>query len=356
MTQIPSQNPRPGAASQTGSPTIQTIFLNASEQLTKYESRFLAGTVRLLLDAPNKADRATGERVFGFFTSNILLPYSQNKMVSRAATFARYTVIPEILNVEIDKSVTFYKAPLFYDTAMAHLLSGDTNRFEYFLAMTDEENSRMNALEAKPKFRGTTNLKDLDLGREIFKFRLEFMANLCNGSITDSPITHDFLIGTGSMKFPRIDAWRRSLDANHHVDLYRVINEIEVFVGSRMPLYEPVKDNPYIMIRLAKALANAAEWVEADLGRLQQNMIAGSLSKKLGNDPEFNELSHAAGGLKNLTGEMPPAAPIADELDKLIGEIEQAPQGIQRHCVDLPVHPMGGAGRDLHLRRVSGCA
>lgn len=124
----------------------------------------------------------------------------------------------------------------------------------------------------------------------------------------------------------RFDAWRRSLDDLHHAELFRFLYEAELFLGRGMPSYCAVLDNPYVMLRLVKSLAHAAQWTESILTLLQKSLAAGtikglSLSPKLKCDPDFAQLVTAAGGSEQFAGNNPHGPAVEAELKQLLGDV-----------------------------------
>ena len=98
-----------------------------------------------------------------------------------------------------------------------------------------------------------------------------------------------------------------------------MLHDTEIFCGVTMPPYTLVNDNPYVMLRLAKALAHAAQWIESSLTAMQKLLPAGTitgatLSKKLGSDPAFAPLVTAAGSEQQFSGNCP-KAPIDVEIE-----------------------------------------
>ena len=81
------------------------------------------------------------------------IPIAEIGLATRAATFARDRLVPEVLKFEATHSVKFHKGALFYDTGLAHLVSGDEADSEYFLAMVDEEEFLTHGVEGKPQKR-----------------------------------------------------------------------------------------------------------------------------------------------------------------------------------------------------------
>src|SRR5205814_16031 len=153
-------------------------------------------------------DRLKCDQVFGHFTHQLLFPYAQEAIASRAALFARNRLIPKVLELEAARSIEFHKGALFYDTAMAHLVVGDEPRFEYFLAMADEEDFRTHGPEGKPRKRGTLNLKQGELSELTIRASVRFATDLLNGVVSTHSATFAFMFN-GPITEARVDQWRR---------------------------------------------------------------------------------------------------------------------------------------------------
>ena len=250
----------------------------------------------------SERDRTLCDHAFGHYTHGILYPYNEIGLAARAAAFARDTLIPEVLKLETTHPVKFHKGALFYDTGLAHLVTGDESRFEYFLAMVDEEEFLTHGVEGKPQQRGDTNMRLGDLSKVTVESRIRFACDLLNGNVASHAAGYTNVFGQ-SISCDQLERWRRSLRPLHHFELFRSLLDAQVFAGSWMPSYPVVGSNPYIMLRLAKALAHICQWVESYLTLLQSGSVTGdSLSKKLKNDPHFSSLALAAGGKEQFAG------------------------------------------------------
>jgi hypothetical protein len=303
---------------------VVDVIAQVTEYLDSVEGEVVQGIIEMMRQMPLARNRPESDRIFGEFTSFILVPYSHRHMGSRAAFFARTSLIPAVLAAEVEIGRQFHKGALFYDTALAHLISGDDDRFEYFLAMTDEEDNLTHQIEGRGPTRGQTNLRAGDLSSQTITNRLSFLTEYLNGTIAG--LTTDFAHLFGSaVSEVQLDAWRRTLEPFHHFEFFRLLQEIEVFSGHDAPAYTPVLDNPYVMLRLVKSLAHAAQWVESDLTRLQGGG-GDSLSPKLNQDPDFSILRQRAGGDAAFAGGMRnlSSAALNAELGRLLREIDQS--------------------------------
>lgn len=294
--------------------------------LSSLEEEIIEETVAKLDKVVSSRQRTECDEAFGYFTSCVLFPYAKRELASRAAFFSRCVLIPKVLDVEASRSIEFHKGAIFYDTALAHLVIGDEARFEYFLAMADEEDFRTHAVEGKPRQRGTHNLRQGELSKQTITASVRFATDLLNGVASTNAASFSFMFGNPITE-TRVDLWRSSLDGLHHAELFRFLYEAELFYGRGMPEYCAVKDNPYVMLRLVKTLAHAAQWVESRLTALQTTLPAGTigkmLSKKLQDDPGFAGLATAAGSKIAFAGTNPATTAATDiELRQLLSDLQ----------------------------------
>ena len=296
-------------------------------RLATLEDEVLRLTVFKLKETTTSRQRTECDTAFGYFTQCILFPYATQALASRAAIFSRCVLIPKVLEIEASRSIEFHKGALFYDTALAHLAVSDEARFEYFLAMADEEDFKTHAVEAKPRQRGTHNLRQGPLSEQTIQASVRFATDLLNGVLSSNTASFSFIFGS-PVTDARVDQWRRNLDGLHHAELFRLLYEAELFYGQGMPEYCAVKDHPYIMLRLVKTLAHAGQWVESRLTALQKSLPAGTiggstLSPKLSDDPAFGPLVHAAGSKQNFSGNCPKTKTAVDaELLQLLVDLQ----------------------------------
>ncbi len=240
-------------------------------------------------------DRSDADHCFGRFTSFVLKPYVEAGMVSRAAAFSANKLIPELLDLEGRSSFQFHKGALFYDTALAFLLMGDEARFEYYLAMTDEEDYLTHGIEGKTQERGMHNKKQGELSSQTIASAVDFAIQFGNGTILTSACPVKSVLGS-ELSSESINNWRAGLDVFHHAELFRSLNELRIFCGEDVPHYPAVRDNPYVMLRLGKVLAHVAQWSESQLTLFQTGVvIAKTLHPKLATDPHLSSLVSVAG-------------------------------------------------------------
>jgi len=137
-----------------------------------------------------KLDSNACDEIFGIYTHKYLAPCVSSGLSARAATFSRGWLIPAVLDLEKRLSTRFHKGALFYDTGVAHLLSGDENGYELFLAMSDEEDFRKTHGAHK---RGTLNLRNDGLAAPTITGRMQFASNLLNGKVVGSAADFAFM-------------------------------------------------------------------------------------------------------------------------------------------------------------------
>ena len=259
------------------------------------------------------------DEAFGTYVSHILIPYSKFSMGSKAAAFAVDTIIPTVLKLEQSNGIVFHKGAIFYNTALAYLISGDDDRFEYYLAMADEEDHLTCGGDGESHSRGTTNIKKDDLGEQTIQPRLMLLVSMLNGDLAGSCANFESLFGHLATT-DGVDQWRQGLEPYHHGELFRAIKEFSIFFGLSMPDYTPVLDNPYVMLRLAKALAHVAQFSESYLTQVNTNVPVGALSRKLS---FLSRMANAAPSKDDFCGKYPnTAVDIDQELRALIAGIE----------------------------------
>jgi len=305
-------------------PKSSPVGVSLGDYLSGHESEILRIIISELSSIRSERDRTLCDRTFGHYTHGLLYPYAEIGLATRAANFARDKLVPQVLKFEATHPVKFHKGALFYDTGLAHLVSGDEGRFEYFLAMVDEEEFETHGVEGKPQRRGDTNMRTSDLSKATVESRIRFAVDSLNGSVASHPATYGFVFGA-PITYGQMDGWRRSLLALHHFELFRLLHDAQIFSGASMPSYSSVTLNPYIMLRLAKALAHVCQWVESYLTVLQSgSVVAESLSGKLKDDPHFASLITPAGGKKQFAGSPPHGADVDRELRGLLSDLSIA--------------------------------
>jgi hypothetical protein len=281
-----------------------------------------------------RAERDLCDKVFSFYTANYVVPCIKLGFESRVVSFAKRELIPAVLKLEQDLGKEFHKGVLFYDTAIAHLLAGDEDGFEYYLAMTDEENVRVPGHPPPP--RGGLPLCTDSLSEPTMAARVNLACDLLNGTVAAHPAQYSFVCGNAPVTADRFNAWRQNLDGLHQFELLRILHDIEVFSGRRYPDYLHCRDNPFILLRLAKALSHCAQWVESCLTGWQVNGPK-ILSQKLDADPDFganlrNFAGKDAAGKNRYPGlSLSSGVDVNAELSALLLDLETAPGGEERH-------------------------
>lgn len=304
-------------------------FEAISSTLELAEQQVLEGIQHALSKDDPKPDAGACDCIFGTYTSYLEL-CEERRLTSRAAAFSRLVLIPAVLALEDGLGTQFHKGALFYDTGVAHFLSGNEDGYERFLAMADEEDVRKTAGTMK---RGTANLRTSELAKQTIRKRMQFACDLLNGKIANYAADFSFLTGQPSITEPQFDGWRQKFDGLHEFELLRIIHDMEVCLGIDYPNYPAVADNPFVMLRLAKALSHLAQWVESCLTHWQgADGSGGALSGKLSNDTDFgSSLSTAAGSSSKFAGQCPKQDTEVDaELSELLADLTTAIEGPQR--------------------------
>ena len=286
----------------------------------EFEQEVVECIRRELLEITSERSRADCDAALGTYVSHILIPYSKFDMGSKAASLGVDTIIPAVLHIEEKKGIEFHKGALFYNIALAYLISGDEDRFEYYLAMADEEDHLTCIAEGQSHPRGTTSIKKGNLSEETIQPRLMLLVRMLNGELTSSCVDFESLLGHLAA-VDSVDQWRQGLEPCHHGELFRAIKEVSIFSGLSMPNYTPVLDNPYVMLRLAKALAHVAQFAESLLSQVNSNVPVGTtLSRKLGS---LSNMVTAAPSQQDFCGKCPKTVfDIDQELRTLVAEAE----------------------------------
>lgn len=274
-------------------------------------------------------DREKCDAIFGIYTHRYLAPCIGKDLVSRAANFGGETLIPMILAAEKDYKCDYHKGALFHDTAIAYMLNGNEDKFEYLLAMTDEEECKTTGGRHQ---RGAINLRAGGFPNKSLEERLYFACDLLNGIRVGHAASLRFMIGSVPITPAEFDAWRQKLEPLHQFELLRIIHDLEVFVGMKASDYPSVDDNPFVMLRLAKTLSHLAQWVESCLTTWQGTTgPKGALSGKLTADADFGgPLCAAAGNQEIFAGKNPHGAAVDAELNQLLIDLAAAPAGAAR--------------------------
>lgn len=259
------------------------------------------------------------DEAFGTFVSHILIPYSKFSMGSKAAAFAVDTIIPTVLELEQANGIVFHKGAIFYNTALAYLISGDEDRFEYYLAMADEEDHLTCCGDGESHSRGKTNIKKDELSEQTIQPRLMLLVSMLNGDLAGSCANFESLFGHLATT-DALDQWRQGLEPYHHGELFRAVKELSIFSGLSMPDYTAVLDNPYVMLRLVKALAHVAQFSESYFTQVNTNVPVGALSQKLS---LLYRMANAAPSKDDFCGKYPKTAvDIDQELRALVAGAE----------------------------------
>lgn len=300
------------------------------EQLARYldelEQETFDAVMQSLSQITASRQRTECDNAFAPLWVGVIYPYGIHGMGHRAAWFSRSRLIPAIMSLESERSIEFHKGALFYNTAIVHLWISDHDRFEYFLAMADEEDYLTHGVEGKAQVRGTHNLKQGELSQQTITSSVRFACDLLNGTFSRTIVNYQFVFGSAITE-ERFDNWRRTLDGLHHAEWFRLLLDAELFMGRGMPSYYPVLDNPYILLRLVKVLGHAAQWCESCLTVFQRALPAGTISRptlswKLQDDPNFALLVAAAGGGPQFAGNNPHGPAVDTELNALLTAIE----------------------------------
>lgn len=276
------------------------------------------------------------DTIFLEYWNNIHEPYLSMGLGHRAAKFARETLIPSILNKEINSGIQYHKGGIFYNTAITHLEIGDVDRFDYFLAMADDEDTQSLPPTGIIHKRGTLPKKAETIGEGTAKDLITVACKLLNGEYQGNPSVSFKLIYGKDLSEDKFNTWRRTLDREHGCELLRILGEAKVFLGSDMPSYKTVEDHPYILLRLAKVLAHLAQWVESYLTLIQKakppaggNGTSKSLGSKIINDKrDFALLFNAAVNADTVAGNNP--SDPDKEIKNLISDIKNQNTLIQK--------------------------
>ena len=309
--------------SQNPKPTL--IDLGAS--FKAFEKAVYDRIAEALAKANPGRDPGKCDPIFGIYTGALLGPSIRSGFSSRAA-IAGTSFIHALLELEKQLGTEFHKGAIFHDTALAHFIAGNLDEYEYLLAMADEENFKTHGARYK---RGTLNLQSDSLTGQTIKDRMQCACELLNGGITGHAAHYNYLVGQPPINTVQLDAWRQHLDSLEQFEFLRIIHDMHQFLGIAYPDYEPVKDNPFVMLRLTKTLAHMAQWIESILTRWQGGG-GGSLSPKLKQDADFGTtLSAEAGNQELFAGNCPHGPDVDTELNRLMTELLTQPPGSPRH-------------------------
>ena len=308
--------------------TCESQLSGIHSQLEQIEKSVFSYVLSELETKNPGRDRTKCDAIFSYYTQAYLIPCVSSRLASRAAHVGGYTLISQVLELEKKMDTQFHKGVLFHDTGLAQLMSGNEDGYEYFLAMTDEEEVRTTPDGHQ---RGTINLRGDGLAARTIDARMQFASDFLNGQIANHAANYAFLTGLVAMTPVQFDAWRKTLAPLHQFELLRLLHDINVFGVDYYSDYEPVKDNPFIMLRLAKALSHLAQWVESCLTEWQGPGGPKTLARKLSEDPDFgNALVRAANG-NEFPGRNVQGAAVGVELRELLSQLSGAITGNQRH-------------------------
>lgn len=277
-------------------------------------------------------DRCDG--IFSIFSYGLLAPCVNAGLGHSAATFSAQILIPDILKLEHEMGVQFHKGAIFFNTALAFFVAGDQQRAAYFLAMSGEEDHRTCSVEGKEHSRWIANLYQGELSKNLLTPYLEMAVDLLNGVGFSDSVTHESFFGI-PLKGKPFDEWRMTLDTTHHFDLFRFLQDVYVFVGKGGPDYPYVLDNDYVLLRIARVLAQATQWMESyltSLLRVRHGVTKGnSLSGKLKEALEFEPFRDAAGGPEGFVGSCPKSvSDVNKELDALLLDMQTQSDFVQK--------------------------
>ena len=307
----------------------QSRVLNIHAQLVELEKSVFNYILSELVRVKPGRDRGKCDPIFSYYTQAYLAPCVSKHLASRAANVGGDSLIQQVLALEKKLNTEFHKGVLFHDTAVAHLVSGNEDGYEYLLAMTDEEEVKTQGGAHK---RGTMNLLNGGLAKPIIAERMRFTCDFLSSKVAGHAGNYSYLTGRASIDGNALDAWRQKLNNLHQFELLRIIHDAEIFIGLSNPEYETAKDNPFVMLRLAKTLAHLAQWVESCLTEWQNRTIHGALGWKLQDDPSFNGLHNGTQADKHrFAGNCPQGADVDIELRQLLTDIVTAPTADRRN-------------------------
>lgn len=291
------------------------------------ERQVLAEILTALRTTKPMRQRVACDTIFARFSQQYTQLCVAYGFASRAASFSTVHLIPKVLKLEQQLATEFHKGALFYTAALAHLLAGNEDGFERFLAMADEEDYRTSSGVHK---RGTSNLRDIYVQEQTITKRMGLACDLLNGKIARNAADFSFITGMAPVIADRFNSWRKRLDPLHQFELLRIIHDIEILTGVGYPNYPAVDDNPFVMLRLAKALSHLAQWVESCVTHWQGGG-GETLSKKLKNDPDFGAtLCKCAGSEDKFAGRSPKGSAVDVQLRQLLSDSAGASAGAER--------------------------
>jgi hypothetical protein len=271
------------------------------------------------------------DRIFGCFT-DLVMRYYELGMTIRAAHLAAAVVIPEVLKLEAVACIEVHKGALFYDTGLAFFMSGDMDRCAYYIALANEEDVLTGQVEGHSTPRGLHNRFQGALSRQLARPTIDFAVGFLNEPMLDTAGPGGFQRIFGHpLDSNEFDSWRVTLGDTHHFEFFRILQELEIFDHRHTWTYARALDNPFLLLRLAKVLAHAAQWFESYLTTLQSHAFGPTLSPKLRLDLRFAPFHAAAGGEQLFAGHNPPtSADVDTELRNLLDGIRTTSDDVQR--------------------------
>ena len=310
-------------------PAAQPIVINVGAAITATEHELYKAIGSELAASNPGRDAGKCNRIFGqHYTYGFLRPCHVFGLSSRAAIVGD-AMIKSVIDQEKKLATEFHKGALFHDAALANFLCGNIDKYEYLLAMAAEEDVKTSGAS-----RENLNLqKDAMTGQTITE-RLQCACDLLNGAIAGHGAHYAFLTGRPPINAAQLDVWRQQLHALEQFEFLRIIHDIHQFLGIDYSEYEPVKDNPFVMLRLAKAISHLAQWAESCLTAWQSPPISGTLSKKLMTDSDFNTVKSIAPTPDDFAGNDPykrgGTALVNSELDILLRDLAVATSAPER--------------------------
>lgn len=303
----------------------QPIVIDVGASLHATEQQLYNAIGSALASSNPGRDPAKCNPIFGqHYTRGFLIPCNAIGLSSRAAIVGD-AIIKSVIDQEKRSGTEFHKGALFHDAALANFLCGDIDKYEYLLAMAAEEDVRSSGGS-----RENLNLQKDALTGQTITERLQCACDLLNGPIAGHAASYTFLTGHPQITGAQLDLWRQQLHPLEQFEFLRIIHDLHQFIGIDHAEYEPVKDNPFVLLRLAKTLSHLAQWTESILTRWQGGG-GSSLSPKLKQDADFGAtLSAAAGNQELFAGNCPHGAAVDAELIQLLTALSGAAHGAQR--------------------------
>lgn len=302
-------------------PAAQPIVIDVGAALTATEHELYRSIGSELAASNPGRDAGKCDRIFGqYYTYGLLKPCNAIGLASRAA-IAGDALINSVIAQEKKLGAEVHKGALFHDTGAAHFLCGNVDKYEYLLAMAAEEDAKSSGGS-----RTNLNLQQSAMTGQTITERMQCACDLLSGVIAGHGAHYTFLTGRPPINAGQLDTWRQQLHALEQFEFLRIIHDIHQFLGIDYPEYEPVKDNPFVMLRLAKALSHLAQWAESCLTAWQRPAQYGALGKKLQDDPSFSTMHNGTHADKQqFAGNSPHGLAVDVELQQLLVDVVAAP-------------------------------